>query len=69
MSWPSRTRTMSIPPISKRSPVAAAQNAGAIRGDLDVMELMALTTAVARAGDPAQAGRFLDMLLEGITPR
>jgi hypothetical protein len=45
------------------------RNAGAIRGDLDVMELMALTTAVARAGNPAQAGRFLDMLLEGITPR
>jgi AcrR family transcriptional regulator len=49
--------------------LTTAQNAGAIRGDLDVMELMALTTAVARAGNPAQAGRFLDMLLEGITPR
>jgi AcrR family transcriptional regulator len=49
--------------------LTAAQAAGAIRSDLDVMELMALTTAVARAGNPAQAGRFLDMLLEGITPR
>jgi AcrR family transcriptional regulator len=49
--------------------LTAAQNAGAIRGDLDVMELMGLTTAVARAGNPAQAGRFLDLLLEGITPR
>jgi hypothetical protein len=33
------------------------------------MELMALTAAVARAGAPAQAGRFLDILLEGIIPR
>lgn len=49
--------------------LTAAQQAGAVRGDLDVTELMALTTAVARAGDPADAGRFLDMLLEGITPR
>jgi hypothetical protein len=30
---------------------------------------MALTTAVARAGDPAQAGRFFGVLLEGIIPR
>jgi AcrR family transcriptional regulator len=49
--------------------LTAAQNAGAIRDDLDVMELMALTTAVARAGNPAHAERFLGMLLEGITPR
>jgi hypothetical protein len=49
--------------------LTAAQQAGAVRGDLDVTELMALTTAVARAGDPADAGRFLDMLLEGIVPR
>jgi AcrR family transcriptional regulator len=49
--------------------LAAARSAGAIRPDLDLMELMALTAAVARAGDPAQAGRFLDILLEGITPR
>jgi AcrR family transcriptional regulator len=48
--------------------LAAAQQAGAIRSDLDVVELMALTTAVVRAGDPAQAGRFLDMLLDGLTP-
>jgi hypothetical protein len=33
------------------------------------MELMALTAAVARAGDPAHAERFLDVLLEGIIPR
>jgi AcrR family transcriptional regulator len=49
--------------------LSAAQDVGAIRGDLDVVELMSLTTAVARAGDPGQAGRFLDMLLEGIVPR
>jgi AcrR family transcriptional regulator len=49
--------------------LTAARSAGAIRPDLDVMELMALTTAVARAGDPAQAGRFFDVLLEGIIPR
>jgi AcrR family transcriptional regulator len=49
--------------------LTAAQNAGAIRPDLDVAELMALTTAVARAGDPAQARRFFDVLLEGIIPR
>jgi AcrR family transcriptional regulator len=49
--------------------LTAAQDAGAIRPDLDVTELLALTTAVARAGDPAQAGRFLDVLLEGIIPR
>jgi AcrR family transcriptional regulator len=49
--------------------LTAAQQAGAIRGDLDVVELMALTTAVARAGDPAQAERFLDLLLDGIAPR
>ena len=49
--------------------LTAAHSAGAIRPDLDLMELMALTAAVARAGDPAQAGRFLDVLLEGIIPR
>jgi AcrR family transcriptional regulator len=49
--------------------LTAAQDTGAIRPDLNVMELMALTTAVARAGDPAQAGRFFDVLLEGIIPR
>jgi hypothetical protein len=49
--------------------LAAARGAGAVRPDLDLMELMALTAAVARAGDPAQAGRFLDILLEGIIPR
>jgi hypothetical protein len=48
---------------------AAAQGAGAIRPDLTLMELMALTAAVARAGDPAHAERFLDVLLEGIIPR
>ena len=47
----------------------AARGAGAIRPDLDLMELMALTAAVARAADPARAGRFLDILIEGITPR
>ncbi|NUO98692.1 MAG: TetR/AcrR family transcriptional regulator [Nonomuraea sp.] len=49
--------------------LAAAQDAGAIRPDLGVVEMMALTTAVARAGDPAQADAFLDLLLEGIVPR
>ena len=49
--------------------VEAAQNAGAIRRDLNVVELLALTTAVARAGDPAQPGRFLGVLLEGVIPR
>ncbi|GAA5770805.1 hypothetical protein Aros01_07333 [Streptosporangium roseum] len=49
--------------------LAAAQDTGAIRPDLGVVEMMALTTAVARAGNPAQAGGFLDLLLEGIIPR
>src|ERR1700722_3885932 len=49
--------------------LTAAQEAGAIRPDLGVMELMALVTAVARAGDPAQPGLFLDVLLEGVVPR
>jgi AcrR family transcriptional regulator len=47
----------------------AAREAGAIRPDLSVAELLALTTAVARAGDPAHAERFLDVLLEGMIPR
>jgi AcrR family transcriptional regulator len=49
--------------------LAAAQDAGTIRPDLDVAEVVALTTAVARAGNPAQGGHFLDVLLEGIIPR
>jgi AcrR family transcriptional regulator len=49
--------------------LSAARDAGAIRPDLSVIELLALTTAVARAGDPAQAERFLDILLEGVIPR
>ena len=49
--------------------LTAAQGAGAIRPDLSLIELMALTAAVARAGDPAHAERFLDVLLEGIIPR
>jgi len=49
--------------------LSAARGAGTIRPDLDFMELMALTSAVARAADPARAGRFLDILIEGITPR
>jgi AcrR family transcriptional regulator len=49
--------------------LTAAQDAGAIRPDLSLMELMALTAAVARAGDPVHAERFLDVLLEGIIPR
>lgn len=44
----------------------AAQRAGAVREDLDVDELMALTTAVARAGTPDQATRFLGLLLTGL---
>lgn len=49
--------------------LAAAQDAGTIRSDLDAIELLALTTAVARAGDPAQADHFLDVLLNGVIPR
>jgi AcrR family transcriptional regulator len=49
--------------------LAAAQEAGVVRPDLDAVDIMALTTAVARAGSPAQADRFLDVLLEGIVPR
>ena len=49
--------------------LSSARSAGAIRPDLDFMELMALTAAVARAADPARAGRFLDILIEGIAPR
>nr|WP_264766379.1 hypothetical protein [Nocardia macrotermitis] len=32
-------------------------------------ELLVLTTAVARAGNPAQAIHFLDVLLDGVVPR
>ena len=39
------------------------------RRDLDIAELLALVNGVARAGSPAQAERFLGVLLEGITPR
>lgn len=49
--------------------LTAAQEGGALRPDLDAAELMALTTAVGRAGDPARAGHYLDLLLEGIIPR
>jgi AcrR family transcriptional regulator len=49
--------------------LAAAQNAGTARRDVDIAELLALVTGVARAGNPAQAERFLSVLLEGITPR
>ena len=49
--------------------LSAARSAGTVRADLDFMELMALTAAVARAADPARAERFLDILLEGIIPR
>jgi AcrR family transcriptional regulator len=49
--------------------LAAAQEAGTARRDVDIAELLALVTGVARAGSPAQAERFLSVLLEGITPR
>lgn len=49
--------------------VLAAREAGAVRSDLDAVELLTLTTAVARAGNPSQAGRFLDVLLTGVVPR
>ena len=49
--------------------LAAAQDAGTARRDVDIAELLALVTGVARAGNPAQAERFLSVLLEGITPR
>ena len=49
--------------------LAAAQDAGTARPDLDIAELLALVNGVARAGSPAQAERFLGVLLEGITPR
>jgi AcrR family transcriptional regulator len=63
VEWHRAVREAAVPLLT------AAQDAGAVRSDLGVMELMALTTAVARAGNPAQAGRFLDVLLEGIVPR
>jgi AcrR family transcriptional regulator len=62
-AWHDAVREAALPLLT------AAQDAGGARPDLNVAELMALTTAVARAGNPEQAGRFLDMLLEGITPR
>jgi AcrR family transcriptional regulator len=49
--------------------LTAARDTGAIRPDLDLMDLMALTAAVARAGGPAHSARFLDLLLEGAIPR
>ena len=49
--------------------LAAAQDAGTARRDIDIGELLALVTGVARAGSPAQAERFLDVLVEGIKPR
>jgi AcrR family transcriptional regulator len=49
--------------------LAAAQDAGTARRDLNIAEVLALVTGVARAGSPAQADRFLSVLLEGITPR
>lgn len=49
--------------------LSAAQEAGTARRDLDIAELLALATSVARAGRPAQAERFLTVLLEGVTPR
>ncbi|WP_063813192.1 TetR/AcrR family transcriptional regulator [Nocardia anaemiae] len=49
--------------------LSAAQEVGAIRRDLGVTELLALTTAVARAGNPAQAIHFLEVLLDGVVPR
>ena len=49
--------------------LAAAQDAGAVRRDLDIVELLSLTTAVARAGGPARADRFLGVLLDGVVPR
>ena len=62
-AWHRELYTAALPLLTE------AQNAGAIRDDLDVIELMTLTAAVARAGSPVQAGRFLDTLLEGIIPR
>jgi hypothetical protein len=49
--------------------LAAAQDCGAIRSDLNATELLVLTTAVARAGNPSQANHFLDILLDGVVPR
>jgi AcrR family transcriptional regulator len=49
--------------------LVAAQDAGTARRDVDIAELVALVTGVARAGSPAQADRFLSVLLEGVTPR
>ncbi|WP_307856590.1 hypothetical protein [Catenulispora pinistramenti] len=54
---------------SRVAALAAAQDAGTVRRDLDIVELMSLTTAVARAGSPAQADRFLSVLLDGVVPR
>lgn len=49
--------------------LAAAQAAGAIRADITATELLALTTAVARAGNPARAEHFLGLLMDGVVPR
>jgi AcrR family transcriptional regulator len=45
-----------------------AQSAGHIRSDLTADELLALTTAVARAydGEPPRADRLLTLILEGV---
>jgi AcrR family transcriptional regulator len=62
VAWHRHIREAAAPLLS------AAQAAGSVRADLDVVELLALTTAVARAGNPTQAGRFLALLLEGLIP-
>lgn len=47
-----------------------AQEAGAIRPDVTVPELLKLTHAIARVSDgPNETGRLLSLLLEGLTPR
>ncbi len=62
-AWHRSVREAAAPLLS------AAQAAGRVRADLDSAELVALTTAVARAAGPARAGHFLELLLEGIVPR
>jgi hypothetical protein len=46
-----------------------AQQAGAVRADLEVTDLLALATAIALTGaDPGRTGRLLDLVRRGTDP-
>ena len=48
--------------------LARAQDAGAIRGDLDVADLLAAATGIAQAAaDDGQASRLLAIVRDGLT--